>query len=73
MNKKYEMISKDDERVGQYSSRQRATLQANIQTAQTGMKHQIFLTTTYRNLLPMVCWTVVLALKYNANGGLVTA
>jgi len=49
-----------EERLGQYASKHRAVRMARLETQQTGARHRICLTTTYRNLMPRVCWTVVL-------------
>jgi len=65
-------ISKDDQRIDQFTKKLDACAMAERQTKQTGRKHQAFLTTTYRDCSPKLCWTVVLQLHYNANGGLTT-
>lgn len=57
----------DDERCGQYRTRAHAQSRANLETMQTHRKHQVFLTHTWRNGVPRLCWTVVLSLKWRGN------
>ncbi len=66
------MITAADEHDFQFASKQRAQLAARIETVRTGHKHQAFLTTTYRDLTPRICWYVCLSLAWK-NGKLVTA
>ena len=57
-----------EERLGQYASKHRAIRMARLETQQTGVQHRICLTTTYRNLMPRVCWTVVLGCPGRGDG-----
>ena len=54
------MIDKDEEHLGQFSSAKRALLYARMEGMRTGCKQGIILTTTYRNLIPRICWGVYL-------------
>lgn len=65
------MITPDEEHDFQFSSRKRADLFARLETIKTKRRHQIFLTTTYRNLQPRTAWVVVLALCWK-NGTMQT-
>ena len=56
----YSMITKDEEHSNQFSSKERAILNAKIVTTTTSKLHSHFLTITYRNLTPRICWAVVL-------------
>lgn len=71
MKTKYSFISRDQEHDYQYASKTRASQAAQIAFIVTGRPHQIFLTTTYRDLEPRICWAVVLKLAWQ-NGELAT-
>lgn len=60
----FSMIRESEEHDFQFHNKRKAQLAANIESTRTGRTHQIFLTTTYRNLIPRVCWTVVLAMHW---------
>ena len=72
MKRDYSFIDSIDERIDQFASKAKAILTARLLTQNTGRKHQIILTTTYRNLQPRLCWGIILAVKFNANGALET-
>ena len=60
--REYSFIKREEEHSFQFSSKSKALKIAKQQTRETGRNHQIFLTTTYRNLVPRICWTTCLAL-----------
>lgn len=60
MTRKQLLLKRTEERIGQYATRGRAGHMARRQTRETGAAHRTCLTTTYRDLHPLVCWTVVL-------------
>ena len=66
------MLKKEEERIGQYASKARARTRARQLTCETKRPHQIFLTHTWRDLEPVVCWTVCLAMVWRG-GSLVLA
>ena len=72
MDDKMSMIRRHEEHDWQFSSRDRAAIAARLETQATGRKHQVFLTTTYRNMQPRACWYVCLALVWH-RGNLVSA
>jgi hypothetical protein len=53
-------ISKNDERIDQFATKRHAFLIAKMQSIMTHKSHRVRLTTTYRNLQPMLCWGVYL-------------
>ena len=55
----YTFLTKEEERIGQFSRRKGAEDWARREHSVTGLPHRVCLTTTYRNLIPRVCWTVV--------------
>lgn len=55
----YSFLKPGEERIGEYRNRTTAAKVARW-TSRTGIKHRIVLTTTYRNLVPRLCWAVVL-------------
>ena len=69
--KSYSTITRDEERTGQFSRKTDAVEFAKMETMRTKRQHQVFLTTTYRNLIPRVCWTVCLQMGWK-HGSLVT-
>jgi hypothetical protein len=54
------VLKKAEERIGQYRNRTRAAEEARNRIRETGVAHRIQLTTTWRDLEPIACWTVVL-------------
>lgn len=66
------ILKHDEERLGQYCSKAKAIREASRLTKTTGRRHQVFLSTTYRNLEPVACWTVCLAMVWRG-GNLVLA
>jgi hypothetical protein len=58
--KDYSFITSKEICLGQYPNREWAEMMARIEIASTGLAHRICLTTTYRDLTPRICWTVVL-------------
>lgn len=57
-------LKQSEERNFQFFNKQQAQQAARAETARTHRKHQAFLTTTYRDLIPCICWTVILALHW---------
>jgi len=55
---KFSHINSKDERIGQYRNKSSAILAAKLETMRTGVKHMPYLTHTYRDLVPRICWTV---------------
>lgn len=55
----YSFLKIGEERIGQYRNRTQASKAAKW-LSRTGVKHRIMLTTTYRDLMPRLCWMVVL-------------
>ena len=53
-------ITHDDERIGQYCSKKCAQEAAHMETITTHRDHAVIPATTWRNLEPRTCWTVVL-------------
>jgi hypothetical protein len=48
-----------DERAGQYMLRCNAVIAARLETMRTGIKHMVREGTTWRDMVPMKCWTIV--------------
>lgn len=69
--KAWTMITRDEEHSFQYASEGRARIAAKMETSTTHRKHQIYLTHTWRDLHPRLCWAVVLQMEWK-NGNLVT-
>ena len=67
----YSMITEEEEHDYQFSSKRRAQQSSRLLTTTTHRTHQIILTTTYRDLIPRVCWAVVLKMGWK-HGKLVT-
>jgi hypothetical protein len=63
----WSMIDKSEEHDFQFSSKSSAILTAKLETIRTGREHQHFLTHTYRNLLPRLCWTICLRMHWKGN------
>ncbi|HUU89198.1 MAG TPA: hypothetical protein VMX17_15800 [Candidatus Glassbacteria bacterium] len=57
----FSFIKRNDERIGQYSSHSRAVRAARL-LSNTGIRHRVMLTTTYRNLDERICWMVILGI-----------
>lgn len=55
----FRMITETEEHGSQFSSRTRAQLAARVETQRTGICHTHYLTTTCRNLVDRICWTVI--------------
>ncbi len=64
-------LKKEEERLGQYRSKNRGLLMAKKETHSTGREHQVFFNHTWRNLEMCLCWTTCLAMQWKA-GILVT-
>lgn len=68
----YRWIKPEEERLHQYRTKRKAQDAASRETRETGVRHQIFFTHAWRELEPVLCWTVVLDLHWDATGRLVT-
>jgi hypothetical protein len=53
-------LPKAQQCIGQYSTLQRAQQEARKLTKEAGRYHRAVQTVTWRNLVPMQCWTVCL-------------
>ena len=53
------MLSEAEEHGTQFSQKKKAALAARIESRRTGVKHTHYLTTTWRDLVERLCWTVV--------------
>jgi hypothetical protein len=58
------MISKDQERIGQYATKTRAIRACKMERMRTGRAHGHILTTCYRDLQPRVCWAIYLDMGF---------
>lgn len=56
----YSMIKEDEEHDIQFHSKTKAMKVAKMESIVTHRKHQVFLATTYRDLIPRTCWTITL-------------
>lgn len=54
----------EEVRTFQWRNKKDAVSYAARQSRETGIKHQAFLTHTWRNLEPCICWTTCIALKW---------
>lgn len=59
----YEMIEESDERIGQYATKKSAMEHAKYLCIKV-YKHHVCKTTTWRNLIPKTCWTIVFTPKH---------
>lgn len=71
MKSNWTLISREEEHDMQFSGMVRAQQAARMETRRTHFKHQAFLTHTWRNLEPRLCWAVVLQMHW-VNGNLET-
>ena len=56
----YRMITKAEEHGLQFASKRTAQRMAKSETRFTNRTYQILLATTWRDLEPRICWTIVL-------------
>jgi hypothetical protein len=55
----FTMINKTEEHGWQFSNKRAAQISARLETQRTGIKHTLYLTTTFRNLNERMCWTII--------------
>jgi hypothetical protein len=65
----FEMIKENEEHDYQFSNQRKAGIVSNVLSTTTGRKHQVFLTTTYRNLILHMCWGIRLQKRKNDYSG----
>lgn len=52
-------ISDSEEHTFQFASKSKARTAAKIESQRTGIEHTHYFITTWRNLQPRFCWTII--------------